>query len=577
MEPASSPGPHAKREERSVGAGGDPPEEPGHRPTARRRGKGVAALVGALVVASAVLLALWVWPHAPPVPGPHSTVSTHLLIAGSGGGSLGPYRLGVNVRADGTFGAYEESLLAATPANVIRWPGGALADRYNGTVNGGQGLIYNDDGTSQSATASLATFASWCLSTQCTVIYTLPAEIGNPAAAAYQVGWIEANLGLHPLYWEIGNEPALWTHFQIPWSQWSPSQDLAPSPAGYASVAASYALAIHQVDPSAKVLGLGGVGKGGGTEAAWINATLSAGVQNGVQQFAGVAIHVYPAGSGYPGETDEQVYAALDGPPSLASRVQTGLADVQNRCAACVLYVDELGAASGSTLASFMAGFPLVSFTAAAVIQGIEANASSLDDFVLEGGYSGAWTGGSGETPKPVYGLYQDLLGMLRGGWAPVGSSPAVVNLYAMATTAPTGNALLVANCDQNRTVDLSFSGSGFPFGASGAAWAWNSSSAEPVGYSWTRNGPENWTLPPEAVLLLLTNAPISAASHSLGPGTTTETGARTGLERGFAPLDQVERAVPRLHAGTSFSVAPGHGAEERRGILCVPQVLLRW
>ena len=499
----------------------EPRGSPGPSPPRHRARWVLAALLAAVIVVAAVEFVPGLLHPGGPAGGGGSgtTARTTLTISSSGGGMVSDQFLGLNVRPDASFGTYEQSLVLGTTVTLLRWPGGGLADRYNGTAFGGQGVIYNDDGTNYTATASLTSFAAWCLSVRCSVIYTLPAEIADPSAAAYMVAWIEGHLGLHPAYWEVGNEPALWTHFGIPWSGWSTSQAISPTASAFASLAESYAIAIHRVDPTARILGMGGLGKGGAQERTWINTTLQDGLQAGVESFAGVAVHVYPPGAGYPGESDEQVYASLDGSSSLTSRLGADWAAVRSNCGSCVLLADEVGAGTGNALSSFMTGFPMASFTAAEVIQGMESNVTSLDYFVLEGGYPGAWTPASGANPHEVYALYQTLLAKLGPTWLPVVANPSVPNLFAIATSGPAGEVLFVVNCDQNRSVGLDLAGSGFPLSSAGSAWSWGPSNTTPTGSSWSQGGPTSWTLAPEGLLLLVSSSPfqLSAAPSLVG------------------------------------------------------------
>src|SRR4029077_6850449 len=101
-----------------------------------------------------------------------------------------------------------------------------------------------------------------------------PAEIDSPSTAAYDVAYTEQVLQFRPAYWEIGNEPAIWTHFQLPWSEWAPAQNLNATPVQFAQVVQRYVTAIHAVDPSAAIIGLGGVGTGAYGETPWITSTV---------------------------------------------------------------------------------------------------------------------------------------------------------------------------------------------------------------------------------------------------------------------------------------------------------------
>ena len=122
-------------------------------------------------------------------------------------------------------------------------------------------------GAASNVTTNLTSFVTWCETFGCHAILELPAEIDDPSTAAYDVSYTERVLAFHPSYWEIGNEPAIWTHFEIPWSEWNASQAQNATPEQFAQVVPAYNIAIHSVDPSAPIIGLGGVGTGAFAEA----------------------------------------------------------------------------------------------------------------------------------------------------------------------------------------------------------------------------------------------------------------------------------------------------------------------
>jgi hypothetical protein len=334
---------------------------------------------------------------------------------------LSPSFWGVNVRPYAALTAGVATGVAATPLQVVRWPGGEVADQLNLSRN----VIYHDDGSTYSPPGSFPAFAAWCSSLRCRAIIGLPGEIDSPSTAAYDVRYIEQVVGFHPAYYEIGNEPALWTHFGVPWSAWSTSQHLTATPASYAQVVRAYVEAIRSVDPAAQIIGLPGVGTGASAETAWIQATVAVNGPN----LSAVAIHVYPAGPG-PSGTPElgAFYGSLSGAGSLAQRLPADRAAILSACPSChglQLFVTELGEGTGGgSYDGFMAGAPGVTYLAAELAQGIEANLSNLDVFALQSTYPASLFASNGAA-TPTGSLYETALRALGPHVLGLSSSPA--------------------------------------------------------------------------------------------------------------------------------------------------------
>jgi alpha-L-arabinofuranosidase len=204
--------------------------------------------------------------------------------------------LGVNLRADSAFSDASTSALNSTAVRMVRFPGGGLADRFDPLGQGDRGTIYNDSGATEVAGTSLDEFVRWCQSTACESILTLPAEIDNTSEVRAIVSYTETQLGFRPTYWEVGNEPARWEHFGIPWADWNISQTSTPTPAQFAAVVNGYVQAIRTIDPTTGIIGLGGLGRASSGQSAWISSVVG---ENG-PNLSAIAIHVYPAGSGFP-------------------------------------------------------------------------------------------------------------------------------------------------------------------------------------------------------------------------------------------------------------------------------------
>ena len=410
---------------------------------------------------------------------------------------------GADVRVYYPLGSAQANAINATPIQYARWPGGAVADSYNYTTN----EIYSVGGGGYSPPSNESQFVSWCRLVGCHAILQLPAEIDDPATAAYYVRYTESTLHFRPAYWEIGNEPALWNHFGFPWSQWIASQNVNATPGTYAATVQAYATAIHAVDPTARLVGLPGVGTGGYNEDTWIRATVRLNGPN----LSAVAIHVYPAAAtnSTTPVTLAAYYGFLEGKSSMPYRIPRDRSAILSACPTCTkigLFVTELGSGSaGGPFASYMAGFPAVPFTAAEVAQAINGQVPNVDLFALQSNYSGSLLNTTG-VPSPVDILYSQLLVHLEPVVLSYSLSTAPAHFYVVPARDPSGTSysVLAVNANASRAVRLVFGGVGFPFGDPGTAWSWNATSLLPVSTSWSLGqGPTSFLLPPRSVLVI--------------------------------------------------------------------------
>ena len=423
-----------------------------------------------------------------------------LTVVGTGPTALGPGFWGVDVRPTYHVGMAEASEFNNTSLHYVRWPGGAVADGYNISAN----RIYDDAGGSTSPPSNVSEFAHWCRSVSCKAIVQLPAEIDQPATAAYYVRYIETTVAFHPAYWEIGNEPARWTHLGLPWSQWNRSQSQNATPGTYAQVVQGYASSIRAVDPKAAIIGLAGVGTGGYNEATWIDATVRLNGPN----ISAVAIHVYPAGgsNGTPGARG--FLATLDGHGSLAYRVPVDRSAILSACPRChpiALFVTELGTGTqGGPYDALMGSFVGVPYLAAELVQAMTAHVANVDLFAFQSTYNGSLLTSSGGRSR-VFTLYAELHSALGPLVENTSVSSNVTGLYAVATTTGLGSpsTLLFVNANSSRSVRFQLLGSGFPSVGSGSAWRWDPSSVQPVVTVWSLVPPVFWLLPARSILVL--------------------------------------------------------------------------
>ena len=470
-----------------------------------RRSTWIVVLVVIGIVAVAVGIPL-LWgsasPSPPPWPPPVTapTMNASLVPSNSSPVALATGFLGVNVAASSTHSASAWSAAESTSVRMFRWPGGAEGDRFDPLANGGQGLLYSDSGASAAPKTSLAGIAAWCRSVACRSIVTLPAEIANASEAAAIVRYSEGTLGFWPSFWEIGDEPALWTHSGIPWGQWNTSQNATPTPSQYASVVQHYVAAIRSVDPTTPLIGLGGVGPGTLPESSWISETVRIDGPN----LSAIAIHVYPAGPGFPPQDLPDWFGTLSSHSALPYRVDRTLSLIEAACASCHLavLVDEFQTGTRLTASDALSGGYLATYVAAELVQAFGLPIASLDYYDLQSGTPGAWFNPEGAV-SPAGELYQ-ALGEEFGAYArPLNVTSTASGLLV----ASGGNAsarpdnLLVVNTNASVGFHLNLSAA-YPNAAQGSAWEFVGSAGAPVTGPIGPMGARNRSVPPASVTI---------------------------------------------------------------------------
>ena len=434
-----------------------------------------------------------------------TTLTTQLSISPTTViGHAGANFWGVNMAPTQLLGPTQTQQLAPTGISYIRWPSAKLNDQYDITTN----LIHNDNGTTTLGRTTPSEFVSWCQSVHCHAILGIPGEINSPTQAAQEVLYVEQVLGFHPAYWEIGNEPGLWTHYDVPWSHWNTGQSFGINASGYAQLVQRYIGAIHGVDPTAPVIGLPGTGIGAYGENEWIFDT----VQLNGPNLSAVAIHVYPAGhlTGLTGNLSDFDQSLLS-KGSLDSRVPLDKAAIVSACPTCriQLFATEFNAASvgaindTGTYGQFMQGFYEVPYVAAEVAQGLLQNVRDMDFYNLEGGFPGALFDHN-ESARPVYYLFTMMLRHLEPNAVQTTFSGSLGEFYGVASVSgSTSMTLLVANANPSTTIKFGLGGSGFYLEEPGTAWTFTSGMTEPSATTWSGSAPLHWTVPAESVLVI--------------------------------------------------------------------------
>lgn len=375
----------------------------------------------------------------------------------------------------------EGPLVNATPTQIVLWPGAGAGDAYNPlsdrifakTESGGHQWIVPPTNETQ--------FVSWCKSIHCTAIFEVPGEINNASIAARIVRYTEDTLDFEPAYWEIGNEPELWKTFNIPWSDWvSNSRISMVTPYQYAILVQNYTIAMRNVDPHIRIIGIGSTG--GRQNGAWpvtdwlFNTTLIDG-----PNISAVSFHSYPSAaaaattlewyyaSNVPGAADDLIDGVRtdEGAVSAACNASRNVTFRESGCQQLQMFVTEYASGLSHKVSQWSSGFAGALALAAQLTEGMDLNVSNMDLFggILD--TSNSWISLTGHV-RPDYTLYTDILSHLGPQAFPVeltapapydGSNTSLGdNLYAIATrdASDSGRSdLLVVNV--NRTTGVTF------------------------------------------------------------------------------------------------------------------------
>lgn len=398
----------------------------------------------------------------------------------SPGATLNPGVLGVNVRADASVTL---SVLNSTPASYWLFPGGNLGEAYNYSAN----VVWtagSSSATSATPVTSINQFVSDCTIAHCSAILQLPAEINSSSTDAYYVSYVENTLGFKPAYWEIGNEPAIWTHFGEGWSSWRTSDNTNSTPFQYAYALHKDVVAVHHVDGSAAVIGLGGTGQGSGNNSAWVKqvAILDGGI------ISAIGIHSYVAGSGPVTPTLQNFYSYLKSTYALPNLIPNTRAQITAACSNCTdsVFITELGSATNSSTyaaAGYLNSFSNAVFMAAEYTQALNFNLTLADYFAYVNSYPGSWQVSSSSPFSPNFYLFSDVLKLLGPTvYKTVVTGPQsglyTVGTYASSTCTST---LMLVNSNSTVGYSTTLSGSGFPTTGNIHFYAWSNTSTQPI------------------------------------------------------------------------------------------------
>jgi hypothetical protein len=429
-----------------------------------------------------------------------------------------------------------------TPIDWVVWPAGAVGDEYN-MVNG---TLWTT-GVPTPELNDEAQFVAACRSISCHAIFTVPGEINDPQFAAYEVWYTEQVLHFYPAYWEVGNEPFKWGHFNESWPLWNTTTTPGPSPFVYATIVHAYIAAMRGVDPTLQFIGLPGTGHGTNPDEPWLNATISINGPN----LSAVAIHDYPGESGPTNATLAGFYASLTKVKTyMVTRIaaderQVRLSIANISCSTCSIQflVDEFGAGTGGgTWEPFMHSYAEIPYIASELLMMSESNVTHADLFELRSGYNGSLFTGVG-LPFPLDSLYSKVLPHYDTLPLNTSLSGPPGGVFAGVSRSPNANSmtLLAVNTNITQAVQLNVAGNVFPSGGTYQEWKESNSSAYPNGVVTETVGVHSnasWVIPPLGVILVS----VCRSNASLGSG-------------GFYPLTFCSSGLP---PGTLWNVTVG-------------------
>lgn len=414
---------------------------------------------------------------------------------------------GVNVRLDNSFGPTQGNQVKATPVQYLRYPGGSVGERYNYSTN----KEISDSGGQSTPKTSISQFISECALIQCHSILQLPAEINSSTTAAFQVKYIEQTLGFMPAYWEIGNEPAAWNHYNIAWASWQNTDNVNTTPVVFGKLVLKYVTAIRAVDPGAQIIALGGTGQGSSNNVPWIKQVVKYSGTN----LSAVSIHSYVGGNGVTPATLTGFFRGLNTTATafaIPNLVKIDRAAILTQCPGCTnvkLFITEYAAANGGgTYATFLPTFYNALFMAGEAIQSLIYNVSNEDYFAFNNSFQGSWFVNSA-APTFTYYLYSMILARLGTTvYNTTNLSSTAGDVYALSTGNATERQVLIVNANQTQTLSVNFTGSGFPVTGSGKLYTWSVSTLQPQVNSWSGYLP-TLAIPPSN-LLMVTEKPVT-------------------------------------------------------------------
>jgi hypothetical protein len=425
--------------------------------------------------------------------------------------SIGPVLYTENL--DRYFGAVAEfgpvspsssltTLVDNTTINVLRF-----GDDMDAT-NLAAGISYNASGVAVPSLINVVSDWNFCesLTPKCVYIAELPGETNSTADVLSAMNYLHAH-GISAAYYEIGNEPEMWSHFDEPWTSWSSSPTSVTTALQYALEVQKMIPVIRSVVPGARIIGLE---DDQCSDDAYVKDVASIDGPN----ISAIGCHSYPAsGIDVAGAGLQQVYnTLLPGGANFATNVPSVRSAITSACPRCNIpvWVDEFNIVAGNDPADFsayMTTYPDFVLTAGDAVLGLTVNLSQSLFFALwpSGGYGNYGMVTSSYAVRPSYDWYSYFAPNITSGQLySVAYTPTYAPSFATYLQSSTGSLLVVnANATHSETVSVSL-----PLSLSngGKTIYWGNTTPAPrvTPYS---SLPSTYTLAPASVLLVDVNA----------------------------------------------------------------------
>lgn len=411
------------------------------------------------------------------------------------------------------------TFLNETPFTTFRYAQGS--DSCNITAN----VVYSNSGSTTSPCGiNIADYKAWCdsRSTPCETLLDLPGENNNSREDASMAAYIVDTLGFQPDYWSIGNEPMLWTHYGIPWTSWSSSDDSVPTPAAYAWDVHAAIAAVKAVDPGARFIGIEADCECSPT---WFQDVVRVNGPN----ISALAYHTYPSTALSTNETLAEFYQPLTSTANITTSYATVRDSILGQCAQCAtlpIFVTEYNAGPGWAPSNWGGTYANAVFLAASTVQALITNVSMFMVFNLQTSstttYGYSMVNGA-DTVGPTGLLYSGILSHMVTGTVYAPPLPSgVPDVWSVLTVHGDHESLLIVNANLTESAGLSIA-SLIPAGAGVSTFSWAPGESAPV--SATPALPTEVTVPSQGILLLnVTTTPPMPLTVDAQSNTTSGT-----------------------------------------------------
>jgi hypothetical protein len=354
------------------------------------------------------------------------------------------------------------------------------SDQCNITTN----TLWSSNGVpSGGCPLDVAAFKAWCTSrgASCVSIIDLPGENNNTGEDVNMANYIVHTVGFQPTYWALGDEPELWTHYGIPWSQWRSTDATNATMVAYSVELRTVIAAVRAVDPAGKWIGVqSDCGQ------CSLNYIKTVARIDGTR-IAAMAFHTYPS-ERLTNVSLAQFFRPLYGHTNISTSYTRIRADIANQCPNCStmpIFITEYNSGPGWGPTNFAGSYPNAAFLAASEIQALRANVSMLTIYALQGtgpGFDWVMMNGT-DALGPQGVLYGSLLEKMAIGTVEgVTIRSTAKNLWGVITYHGPEKTFLFVNANVTHSVDLTLGGAlKMLNGTLATVSTWQSGQASPV------------------------------------------------------------------------------------------------